>query len=107
MKNILVVDMLGRDAKSRVAESLFNRLIAKYEVVTNSGYFDTYDELCAGEEAMGGVFIGSVSNNESTDVYYKFNDCVSIVRCLTGYKNGDMCADVLSVHVPNLISAIK
>ena len=107
MKSILTVDGLRRDAKSRVAEALFNRLVSKYEVVTNSGYFDTYDELCAGEEAMGGIFIGSVSNHESTDVYYKFNDCVSIVRCLTGYENTDMCDDVLSVHVPNLISALK
>ena len=105
--NILTVDGLGRDAKGRVAEALFNRLVAKYELVTSSGYFDTYDALCAEEEAMGGVFIGSVSNHESTDVYYKFNDYISIVRCLTGYKNTDTYDDVLTLHVPNLISSLK
>ena len=106
MKSILVVDGLRRDVKSRVAEDLFNRLVSKYEVVTNSGYFDTYDVLCAEEEAMGRIFIGSVSNHESTDVYYHSNGCVSIIRCLTGYKDDDTYPE-LRIDVSNLISALK
>ena len=104
--NILTVDGLGRDAKGRVAEMLFGRLVSKCDVITDSGYFDTYDMLCAEEEAMGRIFIGSVSNHESTDVYYHSNGCVSIIRCLTGYKDDDTYSE-LRIDVSNLISALK
>ena len=93
--------------KERVAFSLAERLIASKGVVTESGYYDTYDEICADVVRQGGVEFASIETHESTDVYYYFDNVIVCVRCLTGYGNDRMNFPVVRTINSAIISIFK
>ena len=96
--------------KAVVVDKLLRRLLNGSEIGTESGYFDSYDELCTNEEANGGVWFATIDvPHESSDVYYFFHETktISCVRCLTGYKREEDVFDEVRVDTKALMDAFK